>query len=190
MNGYHAEFEANLAHLNRWQYHEGYGAERARLRQQYGFAIPTDGVIRDLCKYGPFVEVGAGMGYWASLFAQHNVDTTAYDRAPEGSGKDNGLCYPWIRSWYPVREGDAHMARHYPNRTLLMIWPNRDDMALQALVAYTGTTIVYVGEHRWGACAPDSFFDVLEAGWTKVDAMAIPQYDGLNDYVSVWRRGK
>jgi hypothetical protein len=55
-------------------------------------------------------------------------------------------------------------------RVLLLVYPGPDDMAVNALKAYTeadarfNDTLVFVGEGRGGANANDAFFDRLESG--------------------------
>lgn len=49
-----------------------------------------------------------------------------------------------------------------------------------------GRRVVYVGEPQGGCCADDAFFDALERRARRTDQVAIPQFPGIHDYLSVW----
>lgn len=74
-------------------------------------------------------------------------------------------------------------------RTLLLCWPPYDSkMASQCLRAFQGDSVAYVGEHEGGCCADDAFFKALEKGWENVREVDLPQWPGMHDYLSIWRR--
>ncbi|CAM9829753.1 unnamed protein product [Choristocarpus tenellus] len=50
------------------------------LSLRYAWAIPDERALRIIGHFGPIVEVGCGLGYWARLLRDRGVDVTAYDR--------------------------------------------------------------------------------------------------------------
>lgn len=54
----------------------------------YSYAVPTRGAIAALAKYKPLVEMGAGLGFWASLLRNCGVDIVAYDKDPTSSNQN------------------------------------------------------------------------------------------------------
>jgi hypothetical protein len=53
--------------------------------------------------------------------------------------------------------------------------------------AYDGNTIVYVGEGEGGCCAGEDFFEFVSE-WNLIETIPIPQWDGIHDYMFVYRR--
>ena len=60
-------------------------------------------------------------------------------------------------------------------------------MAQDALAAYVGNRLVYIGESEGGCCALDEFYAALAAGWTETACIEIPQRWGVHDYVRLFR---
>uniref|UniRef100_A0A7S4QTN3 Opioid growth factor receptor (OGFr) conserved domain-containing protein n=1 Tax=Alexandrium monilatum TaxID=311494 RepID=A0A7S4QTN3_9DINO len=61
-------------------------------------------------------------------------------------------------------------------------------MAVEALRAFQGDVVVYVGEGRGGSTAWHSFFDALEAGWVERERVSIPNWHGRTDCLYVYGR--
>ena len=55
---------------------------KRRAIRTYSHGILTESMIEGLRKYGPFLEVGSGTGYWASEFKQRDIDIIATDPFP------------------------------------------------------------------------------------------------------------
>ncbi len=88
-----------------------------------------------------------------------------------------------------VRPGDASVAGRHPDRVLLLCWPPYDDpMARDALSAYGGDLVVYVGEPRGGCSGDDAFFDLLDRDWTLEHLHVPARWEGAYDDVAVYRR--
>jgi hypothetical protein len=146
--------------------------------------VPNERAIEVIVKHSPIM--GAGTGYWASLIAAAGGDVIAFDRHPPKVVRN-----PWfnsgVASYFPVARGGVPRAGRYPDRTLLLCWPPMDGMANRALRCYRGSTLIYVGEN--GGCTGDgAFHRRLEREWEEVKFVAIPQFPGIHDYVSVYRR--
>jgi hypothetical protein len=163
------------------------------LTARYAFAVPTDAALHVIARVSPtgVVEVGAGTGYWASLLREIGVDTVAYDPAPPGSPSNT-----WFHSsaaWFPVEQADETVVQRHPQRTLLIVWPTRNEAwaadALRDFGAAGGTTVVYVGEGVGGRTGDVSFHRLLG----EVDQCLACTYGVLDlacvcDIVPVWRR--
>lgn len=161
---------------------------RDELAKTFAWGIPTPGDIQWLTEQldgRAVVEIGAGTGYWAWQLSQAGVDVAAFDI--RAYGEDNPWCYPI--QYHPVAQAGPEKAGEYPTRALLLCWPPYSDpMATDALRAYGGGVVVYVGEPG-GCCADDEFFELLDQGWD--EAGTSPHhvtYSGIHCYVTVYRR--
>lgn len=159
------------------------------------------------------VEIGAGGGYWSMLLQQHGVDVAAYDPEPPGATDDPH----WHsgRAWTAVQQGDHAKSADHPTRTLLLCWPSYNEpWAAQAIEAYQGDTVIYVGEGPGGCTGDDRMHALLgdrsgcwhhdedyntvpcpedclanvPALFGRVAEVAIPQWAGIHDTLSVFRR--
>jgi hypothetical protein len=160
---------------------------RFDLARQYAWGIPTPGDLQWIarCLNGrPVVEVGAGTGYWASQLSQHDVDVVAFD--VRAGDDDNPWCDPV--QYHPVRHGTADQVSEHPTRALLLCWPpHNDPMAADALRAYGGDLLVYVGVR--GCCANAQFYELLAADWVAVGMSPCHvTFSGLRCYVTAHRR--
>jgi hypothetical protein len=135
------------------------------------------------------VEVGAGTGYWAWQLAQRGVNVLAYDANPPGSGRGFGWRQASTTIHHPVVEGDARAVAAHPDRTLLLSWPPRErTMGYDALTAYTGDRLIYIGLPAGGHCADDQFFHALLSDWRLVAAHEPVTWDDVYDEITVWER--
>jgi hypothetical protein len=126
---------------------------RYEVTAKYSFAILTQATIDHLRPYQPFLEVGAGLGYWAYEFKKNGLDIVATD--PEPACKD---FFPaGAKCWTEIIKMTAIEAiRTYPDRTLLICWPGyTEHWACKLLRAFKGNTVIYVGEGQSGCCATD-----------------------------------
>ena len=78
----------------------------------------------------------------------------------------------------------------YPDRNLLTVWPCYDNpWAYDALNAFSGEYVCYVGEGSGGCTATDDFHELLDTKFNEVQVDAtVPQFWGVHDYLSVWHR--
>lgn len=143
----------------------------------YSWAVPTEQAIDTIARItGRVVEVGAGSGYWAWLMAQRGIDVIAFDAAP-----------PAV-AWHPVWQGDERVAFAHGDRTLFLCWPPfGTEMAANALAAFTGDHVVYVGEWLSGSANP-RFFALLASGFEEVASVPLPQWSMRSDRLSIHRR--
>ena len=169
---------------------------REELTQQFAWAIPTREAIAEIVircnqyKVQHIVSVGAGTGYWESLIAKDwgELRVHAYDTSPPSEEGENP--YRHKVQHYPVKQGGPEKAaEHWDTSALFLCWPPYDDpMAEEALEAFTGKVVIYIGE-GWGGCnGTDKFFSALREGWEEVSDVSLPQWYGIHDYMTIYRR--
>lgn len=177
---------------------------------RYAWTITAPDTVAFLAAHsgGRLLDPLAGTGYWGHLLGQLGVDVLSYDLHPPrpGSGENR-----WHRDAAPfglVMTGDAVdvTARHGHDRTLLLAWPPYSDpVGADILAAYTGPTVIYIGEGSGGCTGDDALHHALgwdryddatyqclgpdpSAVWEAVDDHAPVQWYGLHDWVHVYTR--
>lgn len=191
MNEYLLEFELAVPDWQQdWIHRQSSPAkysERDRLTRHYAWAVPTDEAIAAIAALSPIIEIGAGTGYWAMLLAQAGADIVAYDFAPPGGPFTNP--YRHQHTWFDIQRGSWEVLEQYPDRALFLCWPPYDDsMAADCLDAYRGNNFAYIGESCGGCNGTDEFFELLHEQWQCEQKIFIPQWDGIHDYLSIYRR--
>jgi len=181
-----------------WHGHASEHDERLEARSRYAYAIPNENALALVGRYGPLVEVGAGAGYWAALLRERGVDILAYDPAPPGAHFDAGTPrneHTDMIRWTEIVEGNTSAAAEHPERSLFLCWPPYNQpVASKALAAYQGDTVVYIGERPAypgdeACCTGDpAYFAHLERDFELVEEVPLPNWTGVSDTLSVWRR--
>ena len=93
--------------------------------------------------------------------------------------------------FFPVEEGSIEKLVQHLDRVLLLSWPPYDKpLATDALKAFPGDTLIYIGEGAGGCCADDDFFDLLDREWVEDETLwnKHPSWSGINDCITVYRR--
>ena len=191
----------------------------APARRLFAWGVPTAEaieVIRQVAGVSGVVEIGAGTGYWTHILRLHGVPVTAYDLHPCDGADTNGHHASSAEGTNPppfasVRTGGADAAAAHPSASLLLCWPPREDapgevredvstMAVEALRAYRGDVVLYVGEspattagprssrERAGATAGPAFHRALLADWIPHQEVILPRWPGASDSLTIWRR--
>ena len=187
---------------------------RAESIARFGFAIPSDEALEAIARCSPHgvVEVGAGTGYWAAVLQQRGVDVVAFDIEPAPSSKN-----PWFAGahpWHPVDQGDHHVVEGHSERTLLIVWPTKNEIwaaaAAEEYHAVGGQCLVFVGEGPGGRTGDDAFHAVLGeltscvqceygsmtspcicdvvARWRRTATIELPQWPGFHDDLQIYAR--
>lgn len=187
---------------------------RDELVHIYGFAIPDEPALDTIRRVSPrgVVEVGAGTGYWARLLEERDVDVVAVDIAPPPHPANR-----WFAGsppWTTVAQGDESIVDHHGSRSLLMVWPTRDEAwPARGVLRYAhagGTVVLRVGEPPGGGTGDDQFhalLGIVDRCWScaygsansicvcgttplfePVDSVEIPQWEGFDDALWVHRR--
>ncbi|MDO8391546.1 MAG: hypothetical protein Q7V57_13785 [Actinomycetota bacterium] len=189
-------------------------ADVEALTARYAFAIPTDRALAAIQRYSAsgVVEIGAGTGYWASLVRALGVPIDAYDPAPPMSADNK-----WFHSsaaWFEVQPADETVVAQHGDRTLLLVWPTRDQTwpadALEQFLAAGGRTVIHVGEGPGGRTGDARYHALLggyvhcvactygahdlacvcgtQARWQQVDRVSLPHWPGHHDDLFVYSR--
>lgn len=144
----------------------------------FGFSIPIAKALHAIAQLDmPVLELGSGRGYWAWLL--------------ERTFKVRVLCEePSPRKWY-WRAPDRHTTTGKLPRdhALLFNWPTYGDpWAYHRVAVYQGEVVIHVGEGDGGCTAEPRFYRLLEQNFRLEKEVHIPQWDGLHDSMSIWRR--
>ncbi|MFL5813669.1 MAG: hypothetical protein ACJ763_08835 [Bdellovibrionia bacterium] len=143
---------------------------RKKLIWAYSWAIPNDEAIAALKEFSPLLELGAGTGYWAWLLRQSGADILACDR--------NSVAPP---HWTAVEPGDEKVVSRHSHRSLFLCWPSyQEPLAFEALQAYSGQRVAYVGELN-GRTADDAFHRLLSEEYKLQREVIIPVWPGYRD---------
>ncbi len=189
------------------------GDERRSLVGRYSFAIPTDEALAAIAAVSPrgVVDLGAGTGYWARLLNDNGVDVVAYDLVPPPS--TDSQWFAGVTPWYPVAEAGDEVVEHHADRTLLIVWPGRnDEWAARAVAAYQrvgGRSLAYVGEGPGGPTGDDQLhallghieyclacaYGLLETActcarhqqWERRATIELPHWEGFSDDLHLYR---
>lgn len=179
----------------------------AAVAAAFAFALPSEAALDAVVRWSPrgVVEIGAGQGLWAWLLRRRGLTVHAFDTASSAvpfDGCGAGVSFG----------GPAEAARH-PECSLLLCWPPLEDeqgddgpalMALEALRAYRGDVLLYVGEWRgavgaisrlsWrtavtGQTAGPRFQQEVERDWELAEPpLQLPRWPGFADGLRVFRR--
>lgn len=139
------------------------------LRERFSYAALSPEILKMICSYSPLIDFGAGNGYNAWLLEQMGAEVLALDAYPVEEGRNwffntrFGLPTRSGRSWTQVKKGEARQVQDYPEHALLLCWPPKNSMALQALQEYAGRTVIFIGNKR--CCANSSFYRKLKKEW-------------------------
>ena len=189
-------------------------ATRSQLIARYGFAIPSDEALGAISRCSPrgVIEVGAGTGYWAYVLRQAGVDVVAFDIAPAPAAQNKW--FAGTRPWHPVQHGDYDVVGHQPERTLLVVWPTKNEiwaaMAAELYHDAGGECLLYVGEGPGGRTGDDVFHALLgelttcvqceygsttspcicsvAARWRRSETVALPHWPGYHDDLHIYTR--
>jgi hypothetical protein len=155
--------------------------------RRYAFGVPNRAALEAIARHAPIVELGAGTGYWAYLLRNRGVDIVAYDLAPPDRVPNAYKFEP--RTWTEVLPGGVEVLAQHAGRALFLCWPGyRDTFAGEALAAYSGSVLIYVGEGPGGNTADQAFFDRLRRDWAAGERIAIPRWSGAHDALSIYYR--
>jgi hypothetical protein len=81
----------------------------------------------------------------------------------------------------------------FPSDVLYLSWPDYcARWPTQALNAFSGKYVVYIGESRWGCTANEDFYDELESGqWERIDKSTFEDqanWYGIRCFPSIYKR--
>lgn len=152
---------------------------------KYSWAIPTEKAIKELCKYSPLIEIGAGTGYWGSLIKKMGGIITCYDQYLLDKNY-----YKHTTHYTKIYKGDESVLNNISSKiNLFLCWPPYDKpMAKNCLCVFKGDYLVYIGEGYDGCTGDDEFHIELEKKWEEINVINIPQWFGIHDYMCIYKR--
>jgi len=167
---------------------------RDKCIKEYAFAIPNEEAIDTLIQYGPIVEIGCGLGYWARLVQDAGGEIIPYDAHVNDKGmvklymhKDK-YAQPHTR----VFHGTHEVVALHSNMTLFLCWPPYyNSMAhdcIQTYLQHGGQTVIYVGEGYGGCTGDDAFHNLLSEHMEVAKTVSIPVWPGIHDRLDVYVR--
>lgn len=123
-----------------------------------GYSVLNITLLNKMKKYEPILEVGSGYGLNSKLLKLSGIKIKATDQSINK------------HTFISVEQLDSIKAvEKYMNHTLFICWPSYNSpFAYTTLKKYNGSIFIYLGETRDGACANDSFFDLLDAEWIEI----------------------
>lgn len=140
-----------------------------KLREQYAYSALSPAVLDIVARYSPLVELGAGNGYTSSLLQRMGADLVPLDAYPVEEGNNwffntrFGLPRKGSQSWTKIYKGGAEELSQYQDRALLLCWPARSRMAVDALDNFTGCTTILIADKT--CCGNPAFYKKLKNDW-------------------------
>lgn len=180
-----------------WNKYHNFLRLRDRFIKNCSFAIPTRSVLKELAKYSPIVEMGAGSGFWSYKLKKVGAKVVAFDNFSGryawdrdiALGLDKSGTYGFKKRWDEVLKGGPSVLEDYPDHTLMLCWPDyQNPMASRSLDCYEGKRVIYIGEGPGGCTGDDEFHNKLKRDWTEVKFLEIPQWYGIHDWVMIYER--
>jgi len=164
------------------------------LREKYAYSVLSPQILEQIKAFAPLVELGAGNGYNAWLLQQIGAQTVAMDAFPVEEGKNwffstsiVGLPTKSGSSFTRVIKGDSQALVDYPQSTLLMIWPPRNPMAMDALSVYKGKQIIVIGDKT--CCATPAFYQKMKSDWKLESTTMTGSWDANHkEYMEIYTR--
>eukprot|EP00730_Choanoeca_flexa_P017681 TRINITY_DN8546_c0_g1_i1.p1 TRINITY_DN8546_c0_g1~~TRINITY_DN8546_c0_g1_i1.p1 ORF type:complete len:286 (+),score=35.41 TRINITY_DN8546_c0_g1_i1:2-859(+) len=153
---------------------------RQRYLDEYGCAKWTPEALSVIAELSPLIELGAGQGQWQKALSEVGANAIAFD--------NESTLQPSDQPVGKVTFGDESKLPWYPLRTLLLVYPPDNDMAVRALQTYTGDYLVYVGEARGGVNTNNDFFDKLEQEWDCVIKQRLDPFPRCYEQLFILRR--
>jgi hypothetical protein len=153
-------------------------AARKKLIWAYSWAVPSAEAIGALAGRGPWVELGAGTGYWTWLLRQAGAGVLAWD------------LHPGVPLWSEVKKASAASVDVPSDHALFLCWPPLDDsMAEQAVDRYSGSCLAVVGEFGQKArTGSASFQKRLAQAWSLEAEIILPRWPGFQDSLRIYQR--
>ena len=164
--GFTAEATENLSEMRL--------ARRAAIAD-WGHSIPCAEAVAALSRHGPWVEVGAGRGYWTALLRAAGLDAVATD------------LNPWAAE-VEALDGVAAV-RAYPDRDVFCSWPTRGGGWIADAVAAMAPDRVFavIADDRDGEIGSAALYDLLDARFVILAEVLLPQWPGARDRLRLYR---
>lgn len=131
---------------------------------------------------GRIVEMGCGTGYWLYCLSQMGVKCVGYDMPVS--------TYGHTKKYFPFRHGGPEQLGRFSKAALFLSWPPQfGTMAYDALRAYRGNTLIYIGYEEFeGVTGTDEFFEERAQNWSLQKIFDIPNFYHDRNRLELWSR--
>jgi hypothetical protein len=155
-------------------------ALRERWINEFGFFIPCAEVLDSLASAKCVLEVGAGTGFMTRLMKHRGIPVIGSDPALMKHGFEVGR---YDSGQYRLQAKTA-VRRFWNADTVFCSWPSYDETWFRQMLKAMriGQRLVVVRE---SATADETAWDYYESSFEEIDAIDIPCFYGLHDYVCV-----
>jgi hypothetical protein len=161
-------------------------------REEYVGTVTQEDVDEYEKRWGSFYQLGENL-------AEETKDSpNPFPLIPRPAGPQIGEKRTRIRVvpgarrsiFFPVEQGSVEKLAQHRNRALLLSWPPYDKpFAYEALSAFPGDTLFYIGEGDGGCTGDDAFFRLLYEEWEEVEYCPDHiSWSGIRDYLTLYRR--
>lgn len=155
--------------------------------ENFSWAVPSVQAIEEICKFAAgelILEVGAGNCFWAFLIRKAGQRIIPSDSFASHGTKRSKSFVPEMFELDAIQAIQVHQTN-----VLLLSWPGYEDpMGVDALKAFTGNKLIYIGEGPGGCTGNDEFFDLLDLHWIRVNRVDIPCWYGIHDSLEFYVR--
>lgn len=150
--------------------------------RQFGYILPNLEFIQACLPHGPFLEIGAGSGFLASLLSKEGADIIATDLGTQDYSFEPGRCFPIFK--YHAEKA----IEHFSNRTVILAWPcYQDSWAADALKQIQrGQKLIYIGEEQHGCNATSQFFEILKNEFSILEKLPWKPFPYIQDRATVY----
>lgn len=165
--------------------------QRDSFVKNFAWAIPDEGAIKDIKEFvgdDKILEIGCGLGLWAKLLQDFGVNITPTNPNFPKDFYLNKDKKPFTEVLdFAHKEAVETLG---PDHDVLMLcWPPySESIAYEALNAFGGDKLIYIGESRGGCNATHEFFELLDEEWNPPMISSIPQWVGIHDSLYFYRR--
>lgn len=150
----------------------------------YGCTKPTKEALAIIASCSKrIIEIGAGRGHWALELETRGIDVLAIDDFSDIPSND-----PTSAPVTAVLRGTHELIPLNTDRTLLLVYPPPTSLPLDAVKAYAGKTMIYVGEPVGGANGTEAFFSELEKNWKVKKVVDLEPFEGGGERLWVLER--
>lgn len=175
MNEYLKLFNNVQGNMSHGQMH------RNKLVNKYSWAVPTEPILNEILKYSPLIEIGAGLGYWASLLQLKGADILPFD--------DLSWDHDGNKPWCEIKKGDYTEINNHPKRMLFLCWaPYGEDMAYNCVKTYTGKHVLWVGEGQNGCNGTEEFHEYMTKNFKQIKVDMPPRWYNMWDSFVIFER--
>lgn len=162
-----------------------YFGRRRRFIGNFAWAVPDlDAIsaIKTFANNDTILEINAGLGLWARLLKNEEVKVIPTDIKP----KKHTVNHCKVHKMNHKQAIEVHGIQC---NVLMTVWPNyKENYAAEALRAFKGDKLIYIGEGLSGCNADDEFHTILDKEWDKKVRIPIPRWWGLRDYLHIYTR--